>query len=128
MNQIQEINEKSFSMSLKKRDDRVEIIISGKIDTPDSNIFITPFLEKIDKEMVNNNISDIYFDVCKLHFINSSGIKVILQHVMNIIKRPVEQQYNIIFEYDETLEIQKTRFKSLLFIAPNIIKFLPVKS
>lgn len=128
MIKLTDINEKSFSLTVKNENNRIEIIFSGQIDIPNPEIIVTPFFTKLDSEIISANINEVYFNVSKLDFINSSGIKVILQYIMSIIRRPEKQQYNIIIKYNEGVESQKTRFNSILFLAPKIIRFVPVKS
>ena len=76
---ISDIKKENFTISLEQDEKKITVIFSGKIDIPNPEVIITPFLKKIDSEAVTKRYESIYFNVCKLDFINSSGIKVILQ-------------------------------------------------
>jgi len=123
---IKEIKEKNISLSVKEDTSKIVAVIDGKIDMPNPDSIITPFLSSLDKEILNSVFKKVYFDTTKLEFINSSGIKSLLHLVMNIIKRPENSQYEIIILYDQNIIAQKTRFDSIAFLAPNIVKFKEV--
>jgi len=120
---IKKINEKNISLSVKEDSSGMTAVIAGKIDMPNPDIIISPFFVSLDKEILNLRLEEVYLDTTKLEFINSSGIKSILQLVMNIIKRPENDQYKIIIQYDKNIAAQKTRFDAIAFLAPNIIRF-----
>ena len=126
MLKIPEITSKNFVILIKDNPEKIELLIKGNIDIPNPDQIITPFFTKLDSEILRCKLKEISIDIKELDFINSSGIKILLKFVMNILRRTRDEQYNINFIYDQKVKSQKTRFNSILFLAPDIVKFIPL--
>ena len=74
-------------------------IFEGKIDSANPDVFLTPFFDKIMEQMGEQ----VKFDVTRLFFLNSSGIKCIVRFIVN--KNP---DAKVIFITDKEKTWQRT--------------------
>ena len=115
----------SFRFSCGLVDGTVCMKLGGKVDIQNPDEVLLPVLLRLDKDFVASQVREVDFDIKELEFINSSGIKVVLQMVMSIVNRHESQQYKINFYHDPASSYQKKSFNAITFLAPNLITFIP---
>ncbi|HPJ40303.1 MAG TPA: hypothetical protein PLT75_17820 [Spirochaetota bacterium] len=120
-----DVSGESFTLSCSIVDDRICLKLAGKVDIQNPDELLLPALLKLDKDFIESKVHEIGFNIKELEFINSSGIKVILQLVMGILNRHGDQQYKIIFYHNPESKYQKKSFNAISFLAPALISFVP---
>lgn len=122
---FQAVRAEGFSFSCDFDEGKICMKLEGKVDIPNPDEVLLPVLLGLDREFVENRIAEVSFDIQSLEFINSSGIKVVLQLVMSILNRPESHRYRISFLHDPEKKYQKKSFNAMSFLAPNLISFVP---
>ncbi len=122
---FQAVRAESFIFSCGIEEGKIRMKLEGKVDIPNPDEILLPVLLKLDAEFVENRVAEVQFDIQSLEFINSSGIKVILQLVMSILNHHEDQRYRISFLHEPEKKYQKKSFNAMSFLAPNLISFVP---
>lgn len=73
------------------------IILSGIMDDKNPGAYLIPFLDKVHKDIMEKNISAIDIDIRDLAYINSSGIKDIINWFLKIESQDNGPKYSITF-------------------------------
>ena len=119
------VNAESFTFSCALDGEGVVVSLSGMVDIPNPDEHLLPSLISLDSSLSSHGIGTISFDIRALDFINSSGIKVLLQMLMKNLGRPENGRYRIVFLHDPNRKYQKKSFRSMSFLAPDLVSFNP---
>jgi len=98
---------------------------SGCIDLQDPEPIISPFFDKIHKQIVDQNIKEVSLDFKALTFLNSSGIKTITKWVMKIPNLTDDKKYKMRLLYSEEITWQRTSLMILTYLAPGFVEAIP---
>lgn len=125
VNNFEDVRNDSFHLSCSMEKGLVFVKLKGKVDIPNPDEVLLPALLRLDRVLVESRAEEVAFNIEELDFINSSGIKVVLQLVMNILNRQESQQYKISFYHNPESKYQKKSFNAISFLAPTLISFVP---
>ena len=95
------------------------IFISGSINHPRPQVFMEPFIEEVHDTIVKNNIKEVDLDITKLRFLNSSGIREIVDWVLKMSKLPNEDKYKINFICSSEHKWQESSISTLIYLNQN---------
>lgn len=115
------------------RNERFEILLEdvsnyifkfyGMIDIKNSFEVLDPYLHKVHNYIIDNNIKEITFDFNNLQFLNSSGIKSLINFISLVKSSPFDKHYIIKIELNKSYSWQMDCFKVISILAPDIVKF-----
>ena len=120
---LDNLDDGNAHLSLEQIDGIPHVFFKGEVDMRDPSLQILPYLMTIHDLMLENNIPEINVDFKELLFMNSSGLKVLINWIMKL--KDIEQsgRYIINFIYDSKITWQTSSFpilKRLLSDAINL--------
>jgi hypothetical protein len=98
------------------------LYIEGNIDVIDPGKFITPYLLKIHEYVTGRCLKEIFVDVRKLYFLNSSGVKALVEWLIKINDAKSDDQYQLNFIININLLWQEKSLNTLKILNPALIK------
>lgn len=118
---LDEINTDGIRVFIEETDNGPTLFIEGIIETRDPGEILRPFFIDLHKAIIIEGLREFHFDVKKLQFMNSSGIKSIVEWVMYVDDLPLDKQYKIIFHYDHSIMWQESSIKTISMLNPERI-------
>ena len=97
------------------------VYFSGCIDTPRPGKFLQPFLAELNREIINNDIKAITLDVTQLSYLNSAGIREIVDWIMTLDQLPEHQRFSIHFIYNSKYVWQESSISTFVFLNADFI-------
>ncbi len=120
---IEPLHFENADASLENKNDQLSIILSGDIDMRDTSLEFLPYLLKIHDALIQNSIKSINLNLLKLTFMNSNGIKSLINWIMKLSELRTDIQYKIhitantdIAWQDSTLPVLKKLFPDFIVI------------
>lgn len=104
---------------IEMKADGTTIMFSGSINHPRPQVFMEPFIEDVHNSIISNNIPEINLDITKLRFLNSSGIREIVDWVLKMSKLPEEKKYKINFICSREHKWQESSITTLIYLNQN---------
>ncbi|HBD92672.1 MAG: hypothetical protein A2015_14750 [Spirochaetes bacterium GWF1_31_7] len=98
------------------------VVFSGSIDCANPNEFLTPFLTELHDKIMKSGIKEIKFDIRKLSFLNSSGIKAIADWILKVDALDMSQKYTIVIMTSTEYKWQESSMSTLVYLGPGFIK------
>jgi hypothetical protein len=95
------------------------ITFAGSINHPRPQVFMEPFIEDVHNSIVNNKIKEIDLDITELRFLNSSGIREIVDWVLKMSKLPEDEKYKINFVCSKQHKWQESSITTLIYLNQN---------
>lgn len=109
--------------SIENDENGLCLILSGDIDMRDTSIEFLPYLLKVHNTMIDNKIKNIRLNLVNLTFMNSNGIKSMINWIMKLSELPEGNQYKIhisantdIAWQDSTLPVLRKLFPDFIII------------
>jgi hypothetical protein len=123
------IEPKSFDnarISLLDENGEITLTIEGDIDMRDTSIDFLPYLIMVHEILVKNNVNSINLNLLNLTFMNSNGIKSLINWIMKMTELPDSNRYKIhisanneIAWQESTLPVLQKLFPDYILIEPN---------
>lgn len=107
-----------FSVKMEERNNDFYFLFEGNIDTQDPNLLLEPFFERMHQQVLNSDTNKIVWDFQKLEFLNSSGIKSLVNW---ILRANQEKKYQIKLSVNNTYTWQGISLGVLKLMAPEIV-------
>ena len=95
------------------------ISFSGSINHPRPQVFMEPFIEEVHDSILKNNIKEVDLNITQLRFLNSSGIREIVDWVLKMSKLPEDQKYKINFICSREHKWQESSISTLIYLNQN---------
>lgn len=112
-----EINAKPISNSgIDMKASGITVYISGSINHPRPGEFMEPFIQEAHESIVANNIQEIKVDITNLKFLNSAGIRELVDWVMKLNHLPEEKKYKIEFLCSSEHKWQESSMSTLIYL------------
>ena len=118
---IDPIQMENANASLAGDDTGVRLILEGDIDMRDTSVEFLPYLMKIHDAMTRNNLTSISLDLSKLTFMNSNGIKSLINWIMKAGELPPEKRYLINIIANSNIAWQESTLPVLRKLFPDFI-------
>jgi hypothetical protein len=97
------------------------VTISGDIDMRDTTQEFLPYLLKIHDALIQNNIMKIKLNMMNLTFMNSNGIKSMINWIMKLTELPIEMQYKVYIISNNDIAWQESTLPVLYKLFPDSI-------
>ncbi|OHD08628.1 MAG: hypothetical protein A2086_16420 [Spirochaetes bacterium GWD1_27_9] len=95
--------------------------LSGIVDQRNPQEFLNIFFNRIKEEVSQEKLNEISFDITNLNFLNSSGLKALLNWIIALSKLKKEDKFKIVFLCSKEILWQKRSLMPLSLIAPDIV-------
>lgn len=118
---IDPIQMENANASLEGDDTGIRLVLKGDIDMRDTSVEFLPYLMKIHDVMVNNNVTGINLDLSGLTFMNSNGIKSLINWIMKAGELPPEKRYIINIIANSNIAWQESTLPVLRKLFPDFI-------
>lgn len=116
-NNIFNIKEQNYSIEFQNNN----IKISGTIEIKNPNDNFTNHIKKIHSLILENNLKNIILDLTTLEFMNSSGIKGLVEWILKLEELSEDQKYKIEFIYNPKILWQESTINTLLFLNEKLL-------
>lgn len=115
---IESITQGNASINVTDTADGVAVAVAGEIDMQDPSVLLDPVFASVHDGAVAQGLKVVEFDVRKLTFLNSSGIKAIAKWVMKLAGTPADKRYQIKILQNKEITWQATSLQTLTFLVP----------
>jgi hypothetical protein len=92
------------------------VFLSGSINHPRPGEFMEPFIQQVHEGILENNISEVKVDITGLKFLNSAGIRELVDWVMKLNHLPEEKKYKIQFLCSSEHKWQESSMSTLIYL------------
>ena len=110
------------SITVSDGADGADVKLVGEIDLEDPSVEIKPFLAKLHDSLIANGYKTCNVDVLQLSFMNSSGIKELVNWIMKVNVTPAEQRYKINLVYSKSITWQESSLPVLHKLHPDVVE------
>jgi hypothetical protein len=109
---IPTINKSGIEMKVTKN----TVFFSGSINHPKPGEFMEPFIQNVHDSIVSNHIKEIKVDITQLRFLNSAGIRELVDWVMKMSSLPDDKRYKIQFICSTEHKWQESSMSTLIYL------------
>jgi hypothetical protein len=95
--------------------------ITGSTKTSYPSTIMTPFFEELHNKMLFSGEKGIKINIKQLGFLNSAGIKEIVNWILKIEKLQEEKKYHVTFIYDPEISWQESFVSSMVYLNKDFI-------
>jgi len=107
--------------SLEMEKDEPCLTLTGDIDMRDTSLEFLPYLLKIHDSLIQNNMKKIKLNLLNLTFMNSNGIKSLINWIMKLTELPEEIQYKVFITANTDIAWQESTLPVLRKLFPDFI-------
>ena len=109
-------------------DNTVSVVLRGDSDARDAGTALDDFLVKrVHPAVLAAGLKLLQLDVTGLEFLNSAGIKALVNWLIAIKKQQPQDRYFIVLQYDEGITWQSKGLKPLACVAPSFLRLEPLR-
>lgn len=110
------------SITVSDSQDAAEVKLVGEIDVEDPSQEIKPFLNKLHEAIQAASFKNVNVDFLQLSFMNSSGIKELVNWIMKVNVLPPENKYKINLVYSKSITWQVSSLPVLQKLHPDVVE------
>ena len=121
MDKIETVKEDDVTLSFKEN----TVYISGNIVQIKPELYMHDFFTELHQYVLEHEIKRVDVDITKLKFLNSAGIKVLIDWIILITELSEDNRYQLFFICDSKSFWQETSINTLAIIDSNIVNCLP---
>jgi hypothetical protein len=121
MDKIETVKEDDVTLSFKEN----TVYISGNIVQIKPELYMHDFFTELHQYVLEHEIKRVDVDITKLKFLNSAGIKVLIDWIILITELSEDNRYQLFFIRDSKSFWQETSINTLAIIDSNIVNCMP---
>ena len=121
MDKIETVKEDGVTLSFKEN----TVYISGNIVQIKPELYMHDFFTELHQYVLEHEIKRVDVDITKLKFLNSAGIKVLIDWIILITELSEDNRYQLFFICDSKSFWQETSINTLAIIDSSIVNCLP---
>ncbi|MCS6911610.1 MAG: hypothetical protein RMK29_09125 [Myxococcales bacterium] len=107
--------------------DSVAVVLRGDADAREAGPELDAYLVgAVHPAVLQAGLRELRLDVTGLEFLNSAGIKALVNWLLAIKQQPPAQRYVIVLDYDEGITWQGKGLKPLACVAPSFLRLHPL--
>ncbi|HBD94381.1 MAG: hypothetical protein A2015_00475 [Spirochaetes bacterium GWF1_31_7] len=103
-----------------------EIHISGHLTQKNPGDYLRDFLFKAHNDVLAHGYKTVKINISKLRFLNSSGIKILVDWIIQVSLLPPDKKYAICFVSDRSSLWQESIITTISIIDPTNISIIKV--
>lgn len=109
-------------------DNSVSIVLRGDSDARDAAAALDEFLvRRVHPAILKAALKLVQLDVTGLEFLNSAGIKALVNWLLAIKQQQQPSRYFVVVQYDEGITWQAKGLKPLTFVAQSFLRLEPLR-
>jgi len=97
------------------------VTISGYMDSLSPGDFMQPFIRELNKEIIKYKVKSITLNIIDLAFLNSAGIREIVDWILMLDTLPEEQRYSIHIIYSSRYLWQESSISTFVFLNTDFV-------
>jgi len=109
------------TITLELTGNETSLILSGDIDMRDTSVEFLPYLLKVHDELIKNRIKKLNLNLLKLTFMNSNGIKSLINWIMKLGELSEQDRYKIHILASNDIAWQESTLPVLCKLFPDSI-------
>lgn len=118
----------SLTVEVLDAGDSVSVVLRGDSDAREAGSSLNDYLtRRVHPAVLGAALRQIQLDVTGLEFLNSSGIKALVNWLLLVKQQPVELRYGIVLQYDEGITWQGKGLRPLASVAPTFLRLEPLR-
>ena len=118
----------SLTVEVLDAGDAVSVVLRGDSDARDAGTALNEYLtQRVHPAVLAAQLRQIHVDVTGLEFLNSSGIKALVNWLLLLKKRPPDDRYALVVQYDEGITWQGKGLRPLCAVAPTFLRLEPLR-
>jgi hypothetical protein len=118
----------SLTVEVLDTAEMVSVVLRGDSDAREAGPQLDAYLvQRVHPAALQAGLRDLRLDVTALEFLNSAGIKALVNWLLALKKQPPEQRYTIELRYDEAITWQGKGLKPLACVAPTYLRLMPLR-
>ncbi|MBN2532769.1 MAG: hypothetical protein JXB88_07760 [Spirochaetales bacterium] len=94
------------------------VYISGCVNHPSPGMFIEPFITEVHNKILEKKIKEIVVNITDLRFLNSAGIRELVDWVMKLSALEEGKKYKIKFLCSSEYQWQESSMTTLVYLSP----------
>jgi len=118
---IEPFNFENAKASLEDNTENITLVLSGDIDMRDTSLEFLPYLLQVHNTLIQNNIKTIKLNLMNLTFMNSNGIKSLINWIMKLSEIPEQMQYKVYITANNNIAWQESTLPVLRKLFPDFI-------
>lgn len=105
-------------------DSKPAIVFSGNIELQNPGEVLDPCFAQVHEEVTTNSVKELVLDFTTLEFLNSSGIKSLINWFIKLPQLPEDKRYNLLIKSNKDITWQDTTFRSISMLVPQNVTLL----
>lgn len=118
MDKIETVHEDDVTLSFKED----TVYISGNIVQMKPELYMQNFFKEVHQYVLEHEMKCVYVNITKLNFLNSAGVKVLIDWIISITEVPEDSKYQLFFICNPKSFWQGTSINTLTIIDPHIVQ------
>lgn len=118
---IEPMQMENANASLENDSEGIVLVLKGDIDMRDTSIEFLPYLKKVHDAIILNKIKSIRLDLSGLTFMNSNGIKSLINWIMKAGEMMPDSRYTINIIANSNIAWQESTLPVLRKLFPDFI-------
>ena len=119
-----EIDQGGIKITPGTHDGTPAVVFSGNIELQNPGEVLDPCFAEIHESIAGLGLKEIVLDFSDLEFLNSSGIKSLINWFIKLPQLPEDQRYTLQILSNSAITWQSTTFKSIAMLVPQNVKLL----
>jgi hypothetical protein len=115
--QLQPIKRDDIQMSVRG----TIFSIAGSVNISNPAEVLEPYILKLHNQLVDEGIKRITLDLTRLAFLNSSGIREIVNWILLVNALPSEKRYAVHIKYNSKYLWQESSTSTFVYLNPDLI-------
>ncbi|MBN2444768.1 MAG: hypothetical protein JXJ04_25655 [Spirochaetales bacterium] len=117
----------ALQLKPEKREDLQMIVhgttlsISGSVSMSNPAEILEPYIIKLHNKLVEEGIKRITLDLTRLAFLNSSGIREIVNWILLVNALPAEKRYAVHIKYSSKYLWQESSTSTFVYLNPDLV-------
>lgn len=95
--------------------------ISGNVSMSNPAEILEPYILKLHTKLVDEGIKKITVDLTRLAFLNSSGIREIVNWILLVNALPAEKRYAVHIKYSSKYLWQESSTSTFVYLNPDLV-------
>lgn len=118
----------SLTAEILDTGESVSVVLRGDSDAREAGPSLDGYLvRQVHPAVLQAGLKNLNLDVTGLEFLNSAGIKALVNWLLVVKQQPAQQRYSIVLRYDEGITWQGKGLKPLACVAPSFLQLEPLR-
>ena len=118
----------SLTVEVLDAGDSISVVLRGDSDAREAGPTLDTYLvRRVHPAVLQAGLKHLLLDVTGLEFLNSAGIKALVNWLLAVKQQAPAARYFIVLQYDEGITWQGKGLKPLACVAPSFLRLEPLR-